>query len=348
MKRDGFSLVELAIVLTIMGVVVGGSFSAVKSARNRSYIAESKENVKSAKDAVIGFSMDYVDLPTEDEFSQELSPIKGKKIDQDKVFFYFVAPELANDEDICTFDTTSLQVDVYDGATLDHTISDIAFVVAAQGINRNIQTGVNSSAPYIVKVYQAGDTADDNSNDFTRDSDDADDIVSYVTLAELQKSVDCSANKLKIINDHALPRDLSTSTDYVGTSSVNVYAAGGYPLSDGGDGDSEDDFEWCLENAPAWLNNNDCNGNLVSQSDCLSASATYNQCTSPTLDGNPSLRGSAGTDMFRIYVKDKTKVVNKTFTITLDTDTSSGTGSGIPGGSGGSGTGSGTPGRGSN
>ena len=324
MKRDAFSLVELAVVLTIVGVMLGGSFAVLKSSRERNYTVESKDKIRSAKDSVIGYAMDYVDLPTKDEFYSTLSPLNGTTDEQKKQFFYFVDPDLANDTDICTFNTTSLQVDIYKDGSVDHTISDVAFVVAEQGVNRNIQTGVNSDSPYIVKVYQAKDEADDNDEDYIIDTDQFDDSVSYVTLSELQKLVDCSANKLKIINENALPRDLDTSTDYLGSSSVSIYADGGYPLDDAGDADSDEDYEWCIENAPSWLDTLECNGAMSNESDCNSASATYNQCTSPSLDGDPSKRGSAGTDMFRVYVKDKTKTTSKSFTITLDTDTSTG------------------------
>ncbi len=315
MNRRAFTLIELAIVLAIVGILIGGSFKVLKSQMQKTDILKAKEHVQTSKDAIIGYAMEYIDLPTWEEFDSNLSTINAP--DSNKTFFYFAAPELQNDIDICTFHETSLEVRVYEGSTLSKTIPNIAFVVASESANRNIQTNYSQSgSTYFVKIYRGATQADDNSADYTDTSETYDDIVRYVTLSELQKQVDCSANKLSITNEYALPRDINTSTNYLGDGNATIYADGGYPLSDGGDDDTDEDYEWCIENAPSWLNNNECDGTLK---DCSSG---FSQCTSPSLDGNPSLRGSAGVDHFRIKVKDQVNTISKSFTITIDTDTS--------------------------
>jgi prepilin-type N-terminal cleavage/methylation domain-containing protein len=325
MKKNGFSLIELAISLTIIGLIISGGLQLIKSDREKNLKDQAKDQVKKAIKAIDGFALTYVDLPTWDEFATELSPVGASIADLNKSFFYVVDTNLSNDEDICAFNTTNLKVDVWVKDSYDHTIDNVAYVVAAQGANLNMQTGISSDT---VKVYDYYSIKDDNSYDYTRNQR-YDDVVQWVTLNELQNLVNCASNKLIITTDNTLPKDLDSSSDYLGSSSsAEIFADKGYPFDDGSDSGSDTDYKWCVENAPSWLNNMNCNGSITSQSDCTSASASYAQCTTLTLDGNPSLRGSAGVDSFKVYLRDKTKTISKQFSITIDTDTSSGGGTG--------------------
>ena len=201
MNRKAFTLVELAIVITIIGVLVGGSFKVLKSMRDRNKMTEAKEYVNIAKDTTIGYSMEWIDLPTQTEFNDDLSPTKGTN---EGDIFYFADPQLANDDDICSFNSTDLDVTIYDSGTITRTIDNIAFVVAARSVNYNMQTGVKepgSSSPYEVRIDDPGATVDRNSSDFVRTSDEYDDIVKWVTLSELQQHARCSDKPLRIVND---------------------------------------------------------------------------------------------------------------------------------------------------
>ena len=94
-------------------------------------------------------------------------------------------------------------------------------------------------------------TVDRNNIDYVRTTDEYDDIVKWVTLAELQSLVNCSDHQLVITNDNALPRDINQST-YVG---ANIFADGGFPFPDGSDVGSNDDYEWCMESPSGiWAN----------------------------------------------------------------------------------------------
>jgi len=217
MKKRGFTLIELAITMTIIGLIIGGSFKAVKMMRERNKTYEAKENIKSATDAVIGYSLEWVDLPTQAEFN-DISPVKG----QQKPLFYFSDPALANDKDICAFQTTNLRVVDKSGAT-DHNIDNIAFVIASDSINYNMQTGVDTSTtPNEIKVYSPSTKVDDNGSDFIRASDEYDDIVRWVTLSELKQKVNCGDHPLKIVNN-SLP-----STDTTSSYSATIVVDGNY------------------------------------------------------------------------------------------------------------------------
>lgn len=216
MKRKGFTLIELAIVLTIVGVVVGGSFQALKYSREKAYIAEAKERVSISKDAIIGYAISNGDLPTEGEFATTLSPLKGNVADQNRTFFYIADLNISNNINLCSFNATDLKVDVYDSSgAIDHTVSDVAFVLADQSANKNIQTFYSTTGGIdTVNVYANTATQDDNSRDFIRDIDEYDDIVSWTTLSELKYAVGCQ-DSISILTEHFPYIDINTTTSVI-------------------------------------------------------------------------------------------------------------------------------------
>ncbi|MDQ1244561.1 MAG: hypothetical protein QG567_1202 [Campylobacterota bacterium] len=308
MRRTAFTLIELAIALTIIGLMIGGSFQAVKAMREKSKVAEAKEQVRASKDAILGYVGKWPNLPSGTEFQDDLSPVKNN---QHAIFYASDAVLSTINNDICAYNTTALKI-VDNGAVPPRTIDDVAFVVAHEGANYNMQTALNAN---VVNIYAPSAKLDNNATPVNI-VDFYDDIVEWVTLDELQRNVDCSQNKLVILNDYALPRDVNSSANYLGTP---IYADGGFPFADSGDGDTQDDYEWCLEdpnNSLNWLNSNTCNGAINIVSNC--GTATFSQCTSPLLGSGSS--PVAGTHRLNIYVKDKIKTVRKSFTITIDSN----------------------------
>ena len=195
MRRQGFTLIELAITLTIIGILVGGSFQALKSMRERNKVTEAKDRVISAKNSVIGYALEYVDLPTVTEFDANVFPKKGVQAPM----FYFADPKLNSDDDICAFNSTDLNVTLYTSGTLDKTVTNVAFVVAAPSVNHNLQTDVSGAGPYEVRVDDPAFISDRNSADYTR-AEEFDDVVQWVTLAELQQIIGCGDKPLKFLN----------------------------------------------------------------------------------------------------------------------------------------------------
>ncbi len=341
MKNRAFTLIELAIVLSIIGFLIGGGFKIYKMQRQKAYAKEAKSLVEAAKEAIVGYSLEYVDLPTWSEFAKDLSPVKGKISDLNKTFFYFADPSLQNDKDICTFDSTDLEVDVYQNGSLDHTIKDVAFVVAAQSANHNIQTyySYNSSTgKYVVKVYDSGEKVDDNPQDYTR-KERYDDIVKWVSLSQLQNEVKCFDNKLVIINNYSLPRyqscdSASNEQCYLGVGvddNVKLIADKGYPYSDDSDqngksdsdSDTQSDYLWCAKSDLAFADNFSIS--CGSSDDIVGTSsgfcddiANYHQCTHPILDSKKGKTLDAGSYSFTIFAKDKKSTKSKTFNIVID------------------------------
>ena len=309
MKRKAFTLIELSIVLTIIGILIGGSFQAFKNMRENAKTAEAKEQIKIARNAILGYVKIWPNLPSTTEFQSDLSPAKNNQ----NIILYAPDTNLSTlNNDVCAYQTTNLQV-IDNGMTPPRIINNVAFVLAHEGANYNMQTSVDTTIiPYKVQIYGAGDQVDDNTTSVNR-IEIYDDIVDWVTIEELHQNIDCSENMLKILNDPTLPRDISTHGTYVG---AKLYADGGFPFADS-DADGEVDYEWCIEdptNTVSWLNANTCNGALTFVSDC--ATATYSRCSSPYLGStsNPV----AGSYRLEVYLKDQVKGISKSFTVTID------------------------------
>jgi prepilin-type N-terminal cleavage/methylation domain-containing protein len=202
MSKKGFTLIELSIVLTIIGLMIGGSFKMMKMMREKAKTQEAKEQVLAAKNAVMGYALEYVDLPTAPEFKDILSPSK----DENHPVMYVVDSNLANDYDICAFKSTNLKVDVN---------TSIAFIIVHEGANYNMQTDLSANP---IKIYPPSKEIGKNGSSSGL-QESYDDIVEWVTLEQLQKEVGCANKPFRFATDK-LPNakvgvhypDINTST----------------------------------------------------------------------------------------------------------------------------------------
>ena len=220
MSRRAFTLVELAVVLTVLGLVVGGSFKVIKSMRERNSISESKDAVEAAIDAVTGDAMEWDSLISVPDFNQNLSPLKGIKLSSGilKMPIHYLPDNTLIVSPICSKTSTNLNI-IDNSVSPARIIQNVAFVIAHESSNNNMQTALDTtSTPNTVSIYGAATAADDNTAypNINRPTDEYDDIVQWVTLAQLQKDVRCSDNPLRIVNDK-LPDTLDTATSYSAT-----------------------------------------------------------------------------------------------------------------------------------
>ena len=210
MKKNAFTLIELSIVLVIIGLIIGGSFKVLKSMRENAKVTNAKNDVQTAKNAVLGYAMMANFLPTKTFFESDLSPVKAN---QHQLFYkHDTAIETKN---ICAFTTTALnvQVDHKDGTT--QAIQDVAFVLASESVNKNLQTKLtnNGDGTFTVEVRKPYEKIDDEPTPINR-AEEYDDIVEWVTLAELQKSVGCENKPLRIVNSSLPSTDTTSSSGY--------------------------------------------------------------------------------------------------------------------------------------
>ena len=190
--KKAFTLIELAIVLVIVGLLVGGGIKVLKIQREKEKTQEAKEDVLAAKDAVIGNTLINGNiLPDNAFFDENLSPVKNSQHP-----LLYAADYTLETYDACAFGTTNLTVQ-----TPSKTINDVAFVIAAEGANYNMQTAVTTSGGNRrVRVYDYTTKVDDNTTPINR-VEEYDDIVEWVTLAQLQKELDCSSKQLRFLNE---------------------------------------------------------------------------------------------------------------------------------------------------
>lgn len=195
MGRRAFTLIELSIVLTIIGLMVAGSFKAMQIMNERSRVSEAKEQVLGAKNAIIGFVIEFPSLPSVPVFDQNLSPLKGNQANQ---IMYVPANNLLTD-DICAFTTTNLSVTVnnVDGSARPP-ITNIAFVIAHGSANRNIQTALTGNN---IVVHSPSEQNIDDNVTFVDRQEQYDDMVEWVTLVQLQQNIGCNDKPFRFITD---------------------------------------------------------------------------------------------------------------------------------------------------
>ncbi len=213
MKRKAFTLIELAISLTVIGLIIGGSFQAIRSMRERNAITEAKDAVQSAKDAIIGDAMTFIGLSSTANFDQNLSPLKTTIVSGNvkRSLFYFHDSVLEGG--ICSQTTTNLSV-IDNSLSPARTINDVAFVLVHESANHNIQTDMDTTTtPNEVNIYSPSTKTDDNTAvpNINRTSDEYDDIVKWVTLDELKRILKC---KNPTILNTSLPDDFNDTVSY--------------------------------------------------------------------------------------------------------------------------------------
>ena len=67
--KKGFTLVELAMVLIVVGLLMGGAFQMMKVMGEKARSTEAKNTLDATKEAVIAFAINNNRLPTAAEFT---------------------------------------------------------------------------------------------------------------------------------------------------------------------------------------------------------------------------------------------------------------------------------------
>jgi len=255
MDKKGFTIIEVAIVMVIIGLLVGFGATLVGPWPVLSNDTATTEILMGVSESIVGFASAEKRLPlwgdnTVDTTLDEFCEIVTKRKDSaTKPLYYFLDTRLATPENLCGRKTTNLTV-CRDSACTDR-IPNIAFVVVSGAMDYNPQTGiVTAGCPAgqtCIGVYEPGTANIDNCTNGTNcpNYDGAvarlnraeayDDIVEYVTLGELRTKSGCQGAPLKILNNE-LPSG-SMSSPY----SATIYAEGGVPFSGGGS------YKWCVE-----------------------------------------------------------------------------------------------------
>ncbi|HIQ31592.1 MAG TPA: prepilin-type N-terminal cleavage/methylation domain-containing protein, partial [Aquifex aeolicus] len=193
-RSRGLTLIELAVVLVVLGILVGIGAGIVGVLIKRVKYSESKEKVKANVEAIIGYATASGKLPGNSTEIQ--SAIKSFKDSYGKPMMYVFAGELSTGTDpICARTSTDLSINVgcKDPAcsSYDQYIENVAFLIISGDGNYNLQTvdsgklgntltrvdnmtgiiALKVNGTHTVNIYEYGVNIDDwkdNSTDINR------------------------------------------------------------------------------------------------------------------------------------------------------------------------------------
>jgi len=286
---EGVTLIEVAIVLVILGLLLGLGAGLIGMLTKRAKIIESRETVDAAVEALISYAAGNKCL-TENRTQANLR----KTTDAwNQPLFIRVANELLPGQcstfnaTICDRKSTGLTVKICSDSacTSYQPVNNVAFVVASKGPNYNLQimNGTNE-----IRVYAPALQVDSYSGTYEGVSDpnrveEFDDIVKWVTLDELRVKMACPGAQLRIITTE-LPLAYQNRP-----YSATIYAEGGVkPLN------------WSFNSTASWLS-------------CTPSSDT----TAYYCSGTPSCPGSY---TLTVYVEDSTTNSNATRSYTINVE----------------------------
>ncbi|NJB67875.1 type II secretory pathway pseudopilin PulG [Desulfobaculum xiamenense] len=216
--RNAFSLIEMAIIVVIIGLIVSTTLPRILSQIGTDKVADSRDLVRQARDEIIGemLASPSFALPTPGTGNVVPAVIATQKDAWGQPLYYFVADvsggsKLTN-SGICANNATLLTVTEPSGAS----VADVAFAVASFGPNTQRDfNALPGSGTATLPVQPLGDTS---TEDATRQFDD---LFEYVKLTYLHGKVNCDDA------EHTGPggSDVSFEQDM-----------GAFPLSAPGDG----------------------------------------------------------------------------------------------------------------
>ncbi|MCS7278653.1 MAG: hypothetical protein NZ530_01160 [Thermodesulfobacteriaceae bacterium] len=179
-----FTLVEVAIILVVIGLLLGLGASLIGVLTKRVKYTESKEEVRKAVEALKGYAIRFGYLPSarNETVYNATSPdpafntVGVRGFDAwGKALLYRVSGNLIqNSTDLCSLNSTNFSI-----TDQGQFKSNLAFMIISGGLNYNIQTN-------LTLYLQDTPNIDDFPYDFTR-QERYDDLVEYVSLFELQK-----------------------------------------------------------------------------------------------------------------------------------------------------------------
>jgi len=284
LSNEGFTIIEMAVVLIIVGLMVGFGASLTRPLYERSKRIETRETVKAAVESVTGYAVsNNSSLPNTSQFP---GTIKKQNDSWRKPINYIYDSNL--NSNICGRKTTHITVRrCENSACSTYTdVSDVAYMIVSGGANYNNQTIGNLAvaAAATINVYNVGLSVDNYNGDFVR-AEEYDDIVEWVTLNELRSKIGCQGPQLNIINNDLPYGKVGSFYD------IRIYADGGIPFTSGGD------FKWCVKGTlPPGITPTPGTPACPSSTGCSAlgteAASQWSQANNLQINGTPTATGT--------------------------------------------------------
>jgi prepilin-type N-terminal cleavage/methylation domain-containing protein len=297
-NHKGFTLIEMAVVLIIMGLIVGFGASMVRPLLERSKRIETQEAIKSSVESVIGYAASNNSRIPDTALFPSIIDRQNDSWRQPINYVFDTSLDINNtNSDICGRRTTNITVRRCENAACSTftDVPNIAYIIVSGGANYNNQTIGNMAvaAATTINVYSVGLVVDNNNGDFVR-AEEYDDIVEWVTLNELRSKIACQGSQLKIINNE-LPYGTIGSL-----YNIRIYADRGVPFTASGN------FKWCIKGTlPPGLATTPGTPACPSTTDCASlgteGATEWSQANDLQISGTPT---TSGTYFFTVFVRD--------------------------------------------
>ncbi len=213
MQKKGFTLIEMALVLIIMGIVLGISFSALHVFTKANKRKETNQKMETLKQAIIGYLLTQNRLP----FADTDNPADGEENSdkyQGKIPYKTLGLTKADASDangqIFHYDVTGSPS--AQGSLTDTTPQNICHQLGAymDQINTSttrisVDSGSNwTQVPFVILASGINKQFDGENNDGDRDYEtqnpDIDDIVKWETFAFLYNKLGCGKEFYRLYN----------------------------------------------------------------------------------------------------------------------------------------------------
>lgn len=323
-----FSLLEMALVMVIIGVLLSGGITLFNIFYKKSKISQAEELVDSVYESLIASASRSLCLDVPSDANEKAANLLPPNIQQRqdpflKYIRYFYAPELnGSDPAKCSKNNTinnicgrkyvnfAIEICKDESCSSKEVVDNVAFVIISGGWNKNVQVDypvnidVDRGTTVTVQGLRIHFNYANNKDGYFYSSqpyddpnrpEEFDDIVKYVKLEQLQAKIQCENAKLKITTDNLPPAH--QNMDYTAT----IDADGGIPFITGGK------YKWSVQNTtlPAEFSLSPSSGN---QADKFLITKTSSTCP-----GNYSIQ---------VGVEDSDgNKVSKTFSLVVLPDT---------------------------
>lgn len=278
-NHHGFTLIELAIIMIVIGVLVGFGAGVTGPLVTFIKVRETKELQDSTTQSIISWAASRNAIPNSTGFPT-VSASPKDAWSRNFVYKYYssLSPASPTKDTICGLRSTTLTLQTTDPAA---TIANVAFVVLSGAENATLKSTLDGA------VITASGKA---SGTITATGPNSD-LIRWVTLDELRSKVGCQGAPLKIVNNE-LP--------YGNYSSLYSAAL----MVDGGSGTGN---QWRIK------------GSFPSGFPTVSPfvnSTTWKTAPFMNISGHPSPQGSYS---FSVYVRDDIgNNSSKTFVLTVN------------------------------